>query len=175
MIHRQFIEVKHYIPKLIPQTYYEHPSIMGIIKTWTLIGLILRFIFIPIAFHGDLLSTYHRSFMILLGSTNLGLYSPTQLIQTLFLFVYQLFLPLEELLIWPEGSSSVPVAFWLYSFVPHYASKFAVFLFKIPYLIFDFATGIILLHYLSNVKKGVLAYKFWMVKSHRNFCIIHIC
>lgn len=161
---REYIKgIKTHISRAIPQSYRDDPLTLNTIYKWILIGLLIRFVFMPFACHGDLLSTYHRSYLILEGSTSLSLYSPSQLIQAFFLFIYQFFLPLEKLLLWPQITSSVPVSFWINEFAKNYMAYRALFLFKIPYLIFDFASGFIFLHLLREDKKGILAFKFWML------------
>ncbi|NAS89699.1 hypothetical protein C4E24_08225 [ANME-1 cluster archaeon AG-394-G21] len=163
--------IKTYIPRIIPQSYRDNPLTLNTIYKWVLIGLLIRFVFMPFACHGDLISTYHRSYLILGGSTDLSLYTIVQLIQSFFLFIYQFFLPLEKLLLWPQNSLSVPTSFWLNEFAKNNMAYRALFLFKIPYLIFDFGSAFIILHLFRENKKGILAFKFWMVNPIGIFAI----
>jgi hypothetical protein len=163
--------IKTHIPRIIPQSYRDNPLTLNTIYKWVLIGLLIRFVFMPFACHGDLISTYHRSYLILGGSTDLSLYTIVQLIQSFFLFIYQFFLPLEKLLLWPQNSLSVPTSFWLNEFAKNNMAYRALFLFKIPYLIFDFGSAFIILHLFRENKKGILAFKFWMVNPIGIFAI----
>jgi len=74
-------------------------------------------------------------------------------------------LPLEKLLLWQQNSLSVPTSFWLNEFAKNNMAYRALFLFKIPYLIFDFGSAFIILHLFRENKKGILAFKFWMVND----------
>ncbi|AKB29609.1 hypothetical protein MSSIT_2890 [Methanosarcina siciliae T4/M] len=150
------------IVQIIPQVYRDDYNTINTLYKWTLIGIIIRLIFMPFAAHGDLISTYHRSYLILNGPTSVTLYTLTQIIQSLFLSVYQYFIPLNELLMY-QGSTSCSTSHWLDTFVQNRTVFRTLFLFKIPYLLFDFASGITLLHILNEKSKGILAYKFWMV------------
>jgi hypothetical protein len=64
-------------------------------------------------------------------------------------------------LIW-GGSTSILEQLWLSS-MENYSVYQTLFLFKIPYLVFDFATAFLLLYYFrSRVSSGVSALKFWL-------------
>jgi hypothetical protein len=163
---REYAErFKMFITQAIPQSYRDDPLTLKIIYKWILIGLLIRFFFMPIACHGDLLTSYNWSYLCLRESTNLSLYTfdVVQLIQSLFLSIYQFLLPLEKLLLWPQNTLTVPVSFWLNDFAKNNMAYRALFLFKMPYLIFDFASAFVILHLFREDKRGILAFKFWMV------------
>ncbi len=154
--------IRNCFSKIIPQTYLKDPSFPQTLYKWIMIGLLIRFIFMPFVFHGDLLSTYHRSYLIISGGEYPSFYHLSELIQSLFLLAYQSILPLEKILLWPQTTHSVPDSFWL-EFAGNNLAYRSIFLFKIPYLIFDFASAFLFLHLLEEKKEGVLAFKFWMV------------
>ena len=171
---REYAErFKTFITQAIPQSYRDDPLTLKTIYKWILVGLLIRFIFMPFACHGDLLTNYNWAYLILRDHTNLSLYTfdLAQLIQSLFLSIYQFILPLEELLIWPQNTLTVPVSFWLNEFAKNNMAYRALFLFKIPYLIFDFGSAFIILHLFRENKKGILAFKFWMVNPIGIFAI----
>jgi len=60
--------IKHLISKLIPPSYNKNPSIRKNVYKWLLVGLLIRYSFMPIAFHGDFLAVYGRSLLIARGS-----------------------------------------------------------------------------------------------------------
>ena len=153
------------IYRAIPHSYRDDPLALKTIYKWILIGLLIRFIFMPFACHADLLTNYNWAYLILRESTNLSLYTfdLAQLIQSLFLSIYQFILPLEKLLLWPQNTSVAPISFWINEFAKNIMAYRALFLLKIPYLIFDFASAFIILHLFREDKKGILAFKFWMV------------
>ncbi|CAG0958154.1 hypothetical protein METP3_00658 [Methanosarcinales archaeon] len=157
--------------RIIPQAYRDDPTVMRTLYKWLLIGLLIRFIFMPIALHADLISTYHRSYMILNGNAIPAYYTLVQIIQASFLALYQFILPLDQLLMWPTNEMSVPESHWLNVFVENDSVYRALFLFKIPYLFFDMASAIILLHLLDEKKRGMLALKFWMINPIGIFAV----
>lgn len=131
---------------------------------WYLIGLSLRLLLMPIAANGDLVSTYHRSYLLLIGdySQPTLLLKFVQIIQAFFLILYSPVLPLHDLLYW-EGSLSVSRSFFFDVFLSSPYCHTALFLFKLPYLMFDFGCSILLLHILQGEKNLMLAHKFWAV------------
>lgn len=170
-IRKLFDVIKNQIVRVIPEAYRDDSDAMRTLYKWVLIGLLIRFIFMPFAAHGDLLSTYNRSYLILNGPTNPSFYTLVQLIQTAFLTIYQFILPLETLLTWPQNSFSAPTSHWLYIFIENHSVYRALFLFKVPYLFFDLASSIVFLHMLDDKWKGILAFKFWMINPIGIFAV----
>ncbi|MBA7632974.1 hypothetical protein ES703_40530 [subsurface metagenome] len=50
---------------MVPSLYRKEPGAMATILKWVLIGLTLRFIFMPITTHSDLISIYGRAFYMI--------------------------------------------------------------------------------------------------------------
>ena len=144
--------------RLFPSEYREDPKILKSIYLWLLIGLLIRFIIMPFACHGDLLSTYHRSFL-LLSEHDLQYLNPQEIIQAVNLLIFSPFIPVKDFLIW-GGSTSILEQLWLSS-MENYSVFRTLFLLKIPYILFDLATGFLLLYYFkSQISHGVSALKF---------------
>ena len=154
-------KIHNYLVNVLPQAYRKDDELCNSILTWLLIGIMIRLIIIPFACHGDLISTYRRSYL-LLTEHNLLFLNPHEVIQAIFLAIYVHVLPLQELLFW-EGVS-VPTSFWLNNFVTHpYVFK-TLFLFKIPYLLADIGTSFIILKLFEDrPNSGFVAYKLWML------------
>lgn len=125
------------------------------------LALFVRFVLMPIACHGDLLSSYHRSFDLLSRLIPKRLV-PHELIQAAFLKLYSPFLPLSELLAW-EGGTMAPFEFWMDTFVVHPLAMPALFLFKVPYLLCDLGVALVFLHYYAETpQKGLRAAAIWL-------------
>lgn len=126
------------------------------------LALVIRLILMPISSHPDLLSTYHRSYLLHTGFVP-HWWVPHELIQSAFLVLYSPFLPLAELLGW-DGFGSASNDFWLESFAPHPLALLALFLFKMPYLLCDFAVSLVLLRlFVETPAKGLAAAKMWLL------------
>ena len=154
---------------------------------WTLIGLLLRLLLMPFSFHGsDVLFIYHAPFKFIAYGiwnpyiktdlSNSGLYYAPVIFFTIsfFLVIFQQFLPnLANLFsdyasFFPGGGNTVHYADVL---LRHQLFR-TLFIFKIPYLFFDFGAGVLLLKILNvEEKKKLLAYKIWML----NPFILHSC
>ncbi len=158
------------VSDIIPKAYSEDPSTLRGLYKWITLGLLIRFLFMPFAFNSDLISAYHRSYLIMSGGEYLSSIEITELIQSLFLFVYQFFLPLDEILIWTQSTYSTPDSFWL-ELTRNFLVYRSVFLFKVPYLIFDIASAFFFLHFFEEKRKGLLAFKFWMLNPIGIFAI----
>jgi hypothetical protein len=125
------------------------------------IAVAVRLVLMPIACHSDLISTYHRSWVVL-NELHPTYWLPHQLIQAFFLALYSPFLRLEELLAWERGMSA-SVGFWLETFAPHPQVMPALFLFKVPYLLCDLGTAAILLRLFADAPaKGFRAVSMWL-------------
>ncbi len=149
--------------RLIPSIYRQDPAAKRSVYKWLLIGLLIRFTFMPIAFHLDLLSVYQRSSLVAWGKTLwLGIG------QTFIHYVHALFLLIFEPLI-PYFGSILPARTGLASwrgwelFVSHPNVFRTLFLFKVPYLIFDLGCAFLLLAIFLKPRKGLAAFKFWML------------
>ncbi|MCK4419460.1 hypothetical protein KAV79_06600, partial [Candidatus Aerophobetes bacterium] len=149
--------------RLIPSVYRQDPAIKRSIYKWLLIGLLIRLTFMPIAMHFDLLSVYQRSSLIAYrGVLWVGLgQTLVHYIHAFFLLIFKPLMPyLESALPGRTGSAS-----WLGwgAFAIHSNVFRTLFLLKIPYLIFDLGCAFLLLAILQDHKKGVTAFKFWML------------
>jgi hypothetical protein len=158
---------------------------------WTLIGLLIRFLIMPFSFHGeDIFFIYYAPFKFIeqgawdpylfLKSNFPQIYNPYYpplafFINSIFLFLFKPLLPsLHNLFSLYESR-----AFAWQGNTIHYADVLtghqlfrSLFIFKIPYLIFDFGTAWFLYQILKpDKRKSLLSYKIWLL----NPFVLHSC
>lgn len=151
----------YYLLKLIPKQYREQSTVLHSLFKWFLLGLFIRLLLMPFAFHGDLLSTYHRSYLLIF-SGDMQFFNPHEIIQAVSIWMFSFVTPVQDFLIW-NGSETVTTWFWLGTLENPYIFR-TIFLMKIPYLIFDILICILLLHIFKNeVENGLRAFIFWIV------------
>ena len=131
---------------------------------WLTIGLILRFLIMPILSSGDFMTTLWISST--LEKDGLLIYSsdPPAVFFLLSSF-YRLMMPLFPVGFFDfltSGISLTPSTFQLYALL-HPGINSALFLSKIPYLIFDILSAFLLLRLFSDKTKGFTAFKLWMI------------
>jgi len=149
--------------RLIPSVYRQDPAVKRSIYKWLLVGLLIRLAFMPIALHLDLLSVYQRSsLMAYSGVLWVGAGQTfVHYIHAFFLLIFKPLMPyLEGALQGATGSASWSV--WR-EFTIHPNVFRTLFLFKLPYLIFDLGCAFLLLAIFLDKKKGVTAFKFWLL------------
>lgn len=153
------------------------------ILRWTLIGLLLRFLIMPFSFHGhDIFFIYYSPFKFI----EEGAWNPYLFLKENYPQVYNPYFPPAVFLIvsgflllfkplLPQLNNLFSVfEYWNFAWegnTIHYADILmnhqlfrTLFIFKIPYLIFDFGIGWFLFQILkSDERKGLLAYKLWML------------
>lgn len=154
---------KNSFSRLIPSVYYKDPAIKRSIYRWLLVGLLIRLIFMPLAFHTDLLGIYERSSLIVYE----GVFwvavgqSFVHYLHALFLWILRPLMPYFESIL--PGRLGSPGWETFTIFVGHTNIFRTLFLLKIPYLIFDLGCAFLLLAIFSESKKGRLAFIFWML------------
>jgi hypothetical protein len=155
-------DLRSRLGSIVPPIYLE-PGGRGwsLAKTFAL-ALVVRLILMPIASHSDLLSTYHRSFL-LSREVQPSWWTPHELIQAAVLALASPLLPLPDLLGW-EGSFTASSQFWLEVFAQHPMAFLALFVFKLPYLLGDLAVALVLLRLFSETPaQGIAAAKMWLL------------
>lgn len=151
----------YYSKKIIPEAYWADPCNMVVLAKWFLVGLVARLLVMPFAFHGDLLSTYHRSYLLLFEG-EFQYFNPHEVFQAIGLWFSNFFIPLEDFLVW-SGSTSVSHSFWL-GILDHNNIFSFIFLLKIPYLLFDVAICIVFLNlFRTEVRVGTRIFIFWVL------------
>jgi len=148
---------------LIPSRYRQDPAVRRSIYKWLLIGLLIRFIFMPIASHLDLLSVYQRSSLVASGRVLwLGIGQTfVHYVHALFLLIFRPLMPYLETML-PAMTGSANWSIWeLFVISPNIFRT--LFLFKVPYLIFDLGCAFLLLAIFLKRRKGLVALKFWML------------
>jgi hypothetical protein len=160
-IHAAWVTTRNQILSCIPQAYRDDASVLNTLYTWFLIGILMRVLVMPFAFHGDILSTYHRSYL-LASEGCLQYLNPHETIQAAFLIPFSYITPAYEYIVW-SGSTTVLADFWVSILDSTHIFR-TIFLFKTPYLLFDILICITLLYIFKNEKeKGLRAFIFWCV------------
>ena len=149
--------------RLIPSIYSQDLAAKRSIYIWLLLGVLIRFTFMPIALHFDLLSIYQRSALIAYeGDLTVGLGQMfSHYIHAFFLFIFKPLMPYIESVLPGRGGSASWEGWRLFTMYPTVFRT--LFLFKVPYLIFDLGSAFLLLTILKNRRKGLTAFKFWML------------
>lgn len=149
--------------RLIPSIYRQDAAVKRSIYKWLLIGLLIRLTFMPIALHLDLLSVYQRSSLVAYGGVSWAGIGQTfvHYIHAFFLLIFRPLMPYLESAL-PGATGSASLQGWK-EFIIHPNVFRTLFLFKIPYLIFDLSCAFLLLAIFLERKKGLAAFKFWML------------
>jgi hypothetical protein len=175
---REYAErFKTFVTRAIPQSYRDDPLTLKTIYKWILIGLLIRFIFMPIACHADLLSKYWLAHMLADYFYLSYIYTFSDFFHGIFFFFLKIFMPsnldvfhhpwgvplsliLEQPDMYVFGTATV--SDWL-QFVQQPVVFRVLFLFKLPYLLFDIATAFLFLHIIDKQKIGLTTFKLWMI------------
>lgn len=156
-----FLKISSYLSQIVPLEYRKDPKILNSVYFWLLIGIFIRFLVMPFAFHGDLLSTYHRSYLMLFDGY-LQYLNPQETIQAVALWIFSHITPAQEFLVW-TGSTTASTPFWLGTLENTYIFR-TIFLLKLPYLFFDVLTGLLILHiFRADPHNGMRAFIFWIL------------
>lgn len=122
----------------------------------------------PFSLHNDLLSGYVRVEQIAFQGNLFagGSHYLTHYLDALFLRIFSPLLPdRAQMLALPgEGGTASTVEYpFLVEFLKSPYAYRTIFLLKLPYLLSDLASGLILLHFFTDIRKGLRAFKFWMI------------
>lgn len=159
---------KHLEDRLFPISARDDGAVIAMLWKFLLIGLLIRFIFMPFACHMDLLSEYYRAHMLAYHFDLTHSYSINSVLHGISLFLLKPLMPGNlDLFFHPWGSSASgfgtsTVGDWV-RFVSQESIFRVLFLFKVPYLIFDIASAFLCLHIFSDNKRGIKIFIFWML------------
>ena len=158
--------VKKLFSKLIPDSYRKDSSVRTSILKWLLIGLLIRVTLMPITvYYPDLLGIYWRSSLIAYNKMPWagGGQMFAHYLHAFFLWIFKPLMPyFNNILYNPTMDPGLPQDMFI-AFVRHPNVFRTLFLFKVPYLIFDVGCAFLLLRIFQDHKKGVLAFIFWIV------------
>ena len=158
--------IKRLVVKVIPDSYRKESSIRTSILKWLLIGLLIRVTLMPITvYHPDLLGIYWRSSLIAYHKMPWagGGQIFAHYFHAFFLWIFKPLMPyFNNILLNPTMGPGATEDMFI-AFVNHPNVFRTLFLFKIPYLIFDLGCAFLLLRIFQDHKKGVLAFIFWIV------------
>jgi len=152
--------------KLVPSVYKKDPLLENKIYKWLLIGLLIRLAFMPFTvYFPDLLGVYWRSSLTAYQGIFPGgvLQIFIHYFHVFFLWIFKPLMPYFDSIL--HGSPTRMGASWemLETFVSHPNVFRTLFLFKVPYLLFDLGCALLLLRIFKDVKKGLAAFIIWMV------------
>jgi len=158
--------IKGLFLKFIPLAYRENSSIVKSIYKWFLIGFLIRLTFMPFTLHQDILSVYRRALLSLNGELP-WICGPETVIRSFHIFFLWIFRPLVTRFATISNIMRHRISYpWeAYFKLIYYPEIYrTLFLFKLPYLIFDLGCALLLLKIFADDKrKGIYAWKFWMV------------
>lgn len=158
--------VKRLFSKLIPDSYRKDSSVRTSILKWLLIGLLIRITLMPITvYYPDLLGIYWRSSLIAYHKMHWigGGQVFAHYLHALFLWIFKPFMPYFNNILYDPTRGLGLVEDMFFAFVNHPNVFRTLFLFKVPYLIFDLGCAFLLLRIFEDHKKGVFAFIFWIV------------
>jgi hypothetical protein len=158
------------IRNILPESVKPYKA--AIIK-WGLIGYLIRIAIMPLFAYEDLF-LIGRTGALLLQNHQLDIGGYPSTITWIFAAVYALFKPiLPSAVLTRITSSTYILPLRLFSFYNLSQPGIMAFIFvsKIPYLVFDLALALLLLHIVSDGKKALLAFKLWIV----NPISIYVC
>lgn len=155
--------------RLLPPLLRDQPALRLQLTRWLLLGLLLRLLFMPFAAHNDYLSEHLRAERIAFD----GVVYPTRLeplshyLDALTLRLFAPLIPERARLFWSPSAEqmSFPAA-GIPEYVQFAAHPFvnrALFLTKIPYLIFDLIAAWLLLYLFANAEQALRAFKYWLL------------
>ncbi len=152
--------------KLIPSIYRQDAAVKRSIYKWLLIGLLIRLIIMPITvYFPDLLGIYLRSALIAYqGVIWIGKFQAAiHYIHAFFLWIFKPFMPYFSAILSNPQMRGDPTWGTFITFVNDLFVFRTLFIFKLPYLIFELGCVFILLGIFQDSKKGLRAFKFWMI------------
>jgi len=157
---------------MVPSSYRNESGVMVTILKWTIVGLIIRFILMPITTHSDLISIYGRaSYIIGQGDFSGMLPLLSHFLHVVFLIIIKPFMSYSsEIWQWASGRLGVNDQIWM-NFISDPDIYRTLFLLKAPYLLFDLASAVVLLHLFKDKKKGLRAFIFWMINPVAIFAV----
>jgi hypothetical protein len=156
---------------LLPSSQKEDKSFNRIIVILLALGLLVRVVLMPIAFHPDLFwITYHAQKLALHGEVtkDLAIQPIPLLLYTTTVWLFQPVLSPPEV-VWPDewglmGQEEYQGAFELRMQIASAPRiHLTLFILKLPQLIFDLASAFLLLALLRKRSRGtIIAFAFWM-------------
>ena len=158
--------VRALFSKLIPPAYRQGPTLKPAILRWLLIGLLIRLAVMPFTIYfPDLMGIYWRSSWPIYqgiywtGGAQIAIHY----VHTFFLWIFKPLMPYFNAIYYdPQFDAFMGVKkFEIFATSPYVFRT--LFLFKVPYLIFDLGCAFLFLRIFTDTKKGLGAYKFWIV------------
>ncbi len=152
--------------RLIPSIYRQDPSVKRSIYKWLLIGLLIRLTFIPFTvYFPDLLAIYWRASLIAFRGIYgvVGAQIFVHYIHSFFLLIFKPLMPYFDNIL-NDPQMGILATWEMFStFVNHPNVFRTLFLFKMPYLLFELGCVFLLLNIFQDRKKGLRAFMFWIL------------
>ena len=155
-------KVQSSLRRILPESVRPYKTIL---LKWMLFGGLVRVLLMPIFASGDLLSISSWSFFLKVNH-QLILSNDSPFIFYLQTFMYTIFGPLLPSRVFSDIlSNTVYTPVGLSSLFRISSPGILAFITvsKIPYLFFDFATALLLLHLVNDGRKAVQAFKLWIL------------
>jgi hypothetical protein len=131
---------------------------------WAVIGYLIRIAVMPLFAHEDVIINGLDTYTLLIKHQIYTFYPLPA--YALLGSIYTLFSPFLPMIFTSEIRSNIvywPVPLLQVYHVSQPGIQIFIFVSKIPMLVFDFATGFLLLHMINDEKKATLAFKLWML------------
>lgn len=162
-------KTRGFLCKLLPPSLRNKPVLQAQLTRWLLLGLLLRLVFMPFAAHNDYLSEHWRAEQVAFG----GVVYPTRLelvshyLDALTLRLFAPLIPEHARLFWSPSAEQMPFPnagpLEYAQFAAYPLVNRALFLTKIPYLVFDLIAAWVLLLLFSDPGQSVRAFKYWLL------------
>lgn len=152
--------------RLIPSVYRQDQAVRRSIYKWLLIGLLIRLAFMPITvYFPDLLGIYLRSsFIAYYGIVWIGKFQAAiHYMHAFFLWIFKPLMPYFSTILSDPKMGGNLTSETFTTFVNHLYVFRTLFIFKLPYLFFELGCVFILLNIFQDSKRGLKAFKFWMI------------
>jgi len=155
-----------FFSSIIPLNYREDPYIKRELWKWFLIGLLIKFAFMPFTvFFQDILAVNWRASLIVYHGIYWmgGIQIFVHYIHAFFLWIFKPLMPYFHSILNDPNMGTHCTWEMFETFVGNPYAFRTLFLFKVPYMLFDFGCMLFLLNIFRDPKKGLRAFKFWAI------------
>jgi len=158
--------IKNLSFKIIPLSYRQDSFITAALYKWLLVGILIRLFFMPITvYYPDLLGIYWRSSLIAYRKMFQigGIQVFIHYFHALFLLIFKPLMPYFDTIL-NDPKMGMGCTWGMFTtFVSHPYVFRTLFLFKVPYFIFDLGCAFLFLKIFQDNEKGLRAFKFWIL------------
>jgi len=159
-------KIENFFSRIIPFNYRKDPYFKKEIYKWLLIGLLIRFTIMPLTvYYPDLLAVYWRSSLIAYHGMHWigGAQIVVHYFHALFLLIFKPLMPYFDSILNDPKMGYLCTWDMFYTFIHHPNVFRTLFLFKVPYFLFDMGCAFLFLNIFQDCKKGLYAFIFWII------------